>query len=245
MSIALKRIAAMALVFGTWSVHAEEATVPDLEAAIQQYQEQSKEKYAKMPAETKQLMADAKQDLAARMPDPGLKVGDKAPDFTLQNAFGKPIQLSEQLKQGPVIVTFYRGAWCPFCNLQLRAYQQAMPVFEQYGASLIAITPQTPDRSVEQLEKTPLDFEVVSDLDSAVMKAYRLHFTISPELNRVYQEMGLDIAAYNGEGRLELPVPGTFVIGRKGVIQAKFADPDYTKRMEPRDIIAALDKLKK
>jgi peroxiredoxin len=215
--------------------------VPDLEAAIRQYKAENKEKYDQLAPETKAVIAKAKTELAQQMPNPGLPIGKKAPDFTLPNADGKSIQLYNQLQKGPVILVFYRGAWCPFCNLQLHAYQQALPMFKQYSATLIAVTPQQPDHSAKQLQKNPMNFEVLSDLDSTVMKAYQLHFNLSTELSQVYiQDFKLDLAEYNGKGRYELPVPGTFVIDPQGIIRAKFADPDYTKRMEPRDILAAL-----
>lgn len=219
--------------------------LPDLSSLIKQYQAANQAKYAQMPTKAKQVMADTKRDLADKMHNPGLKIGSKVPDFTLPNALGKPVNLYEQLQKGPVILTFYRGAWCPFCSLQLKTYQEVMPTFKQYGASLVAVTPQKPDQSLKQLEKQALNFEVLSDLDSAVMKAYELRFVVPTKLVEVYKNMGLDLAEYNGEGRYELPVPGTFVLDQQGVIQAKFADTDYTKRMEPRDIVAALEKIKK
>jgi len=220
--------------------------LPDLTDMISQYQAANQEKYAKLDPYVKQVIADTKTNLAEKMSNPGLQIGEKAPDFSLPNAFGKTVKLSKLLEQGPVIVTFYRGAWCPFCNLQLQAYQRAMPVFKQYNASMVAITPQKPDQSVKQLKKTPLDFEVVSDLDSAVMKAYDLHFMLPEPLYEVYKKYwDLDIAEYNGEGRYELPVPGTFVLDQQGIVRAKFAYTDYTQRMEPRDILEALESIKK
>ncbi len=162
-----------------------------------------------------EVMARAKQDLAKHMPDPGLEVGAKAPDFTLANAFGKPVNLYTQLAKGPVILSFYRGAWCPFCNLQLRGLRDALPYFERHQAQLITITPQLPDKSLEQVKKDGYPFEILSDLDSEVMKAYALYFEVPVNLSEVYQRnFALDLATYNGPGRYVLPVPGTFVIDR-------------------------------
>lgn len=191
-----------------------------------------------------EIMAQAKQGLAEHMPDPGLKVGTKAPDFTLANAFGKPVNLYAQLAKGPVILSFYRGAWCPFCNLQLRGLRDALPHFEHHQAQLITITPQLPDQSLKQVKKDGYPFEILSDLDSAVMKAYALYFEVPESLNDLYQRnFALDLANYNGPGRYVLPVPGTFVIDTHGTIRAAFADTDYTKRMEPADIVTALENL--
>lgn len=190
------------------------------------------------------VMTKAAADLAAQMPDPGLKVGAKAPDFSLKNPSGKTVKLSTMLKNGPVILTFYRGAWCPYCNLQMHQLKEALPQFKKYGASLVAVTPQTPDKSAGQFKQDGYPFEVLSDLNYKVIKSYKLLWEVSPELDAAYKHaFGLDVAAYNGAGRLGLPIPGTFVIDRTGVVRAAFADTDYKKRMEPADILVALEQL--
>jgi peroxiredoxin len=190
------------------------------------------------------VMQRSANELAEQLPDPGLKVDERAPDFTLPNAFGKPVSLSTQLDKGPVVLSFYRGAWCPYCNLELKALHGALPHFERLGATLIAVTPQQPDKSLEQVKQDNYPFEILSDLDSTVMRDYRLYFTVPDELSNLYRDrFGLDLAAYNGPGRYELPVPGTFVIDTNGIVRAAFADTDYKRRMEPADIIAALQSL--
>lgn len=195
--------------------------------------------------EDKATMMKAARDLAKAMPDPGLKVGEKAPDFTLVNAFGESVKLSKHLEKGPVIVSFYRGAWCPFCNIELNVLQKSLPYFEKYNASLIAITPQKPDKSKEQFDKAKYTFEILSDLDNTVMKSYNLYFEIPQELHELYKNrFKFDITDYNGKGRLGLPVPGTFVIGRDGIVKAAYAKTDYKKRMEPEDILEALKAIK-
>ena len=189
------------------------------------------------------IMKKSAEDLAKSMPSPGLKVGEVAPDFTLKNAFGKKIKLSSALKNGPVILSFYRGAWCPYCNLQLRTLHKSMPYFKKHGAQLILVTPQTPDKSREQIKKDKYPFEVLSDLDSKVMKQYKLFYKLDAELVRVYKKLGLDIESFNGKGRNVLPVPGTYIIDKKSIIRAVHADLDYKERMEPQAIIDALKKL--
>lgn len=214
--------------------------VPDLGERISAMQAQLPPSGERQQA----IMAQAARDLAAAMPEPGLRVGTRAPDFSLPDAFGRQVRLSERLADGPVILTFYRGAWCPYCNLQLRALQESLPHFRHYGAQLIAVTPQTPDRSAEQIARDGYPFPVLSDLDDRVMKAYRLYFEVPAALQQLYlEDFSLDIAAYNGEGRHGLPVPGTFVIDNQGIIRAVFADTDYTRRMEPAAIIDALSAL--
>jgi len=205
--------------------------------------EHQKEKPFNPPAEVKKIMDDAAKDLAAKLPEPGLKTGTKAPDFTLTNANGKEVKLSDELKKGPVVLVFYRGAWCPICNIHLRSLQKSLPAFQKQGAQVIAVSPQKPSFSKKQLEDHPLPFEVLSDLDFKVLKAYNLYFDFDPALNGLYKKFGIDVEAYNGEGRLGLPAPATFIIAKDGTIKGGMANIDYMQRMEPAAIIAVLKAL--
>ena len=228
-----------ALLAATLSAQEELSPVPSYAAALVEFE--AGRKPGKLSAEDRTVIQRSAAELAERLPDPGLKVGERAPDFTLPNAHGMPVTLSEQLAKGPVVLSFYRGAWCPYCNLELKALHGALPRFERLGAHLIAITPQQPDKSLEQVNKDGYPFEILSDLDSAVMRDYRLYFKVPKALSTLYQDrFGLDLATYNGTGRYELPVPGTFVIDKQGIVRAAFADTDYKRRMEPADIIATL-----
>ncbi len=217
--------------------------LPGYKQSLEQYMEKSEKEKSPFSSSDMAVMEKAGKDLASSMPAPGIKVGEKAPDFVLNNALGKAVNLKDKLKQGPVVLVFYRGAWCPFCNMHLHGLQQSLPEFKKYGAQLITITPQTPDKSVEQFKEKGYPFEVLSDLDSSVMKAYKLYFELPAQLVEVYKNHGIDIEAFNGEGRNILPVPGSFVIDTKGIVRAMFADTDYMKRMEPSAIIEALRKL--
>lgn len=221
------------------------ASLPSYQQALDDFQaERAKRGGPQLDAADRAVMERAAKDLATAMPDPGLAVGAQAPDFSLPNAFGKPVRLSELLAKGPVVLTFYRGAWCPYCNLQLRTLHQALPQIEARGATLVAVTPQLPDKSRQQLEDDGYSFEVLSDLDDRVMQAYDLFFEVPEDLDEVYKKrLGLDLAEYNGPNRRVLPVPATFVIDGDGRIRAAFADVDYRKRMEPAAIVAALDTL--
>ncbi|TXH74001.1 peroxiredoxin-like family protein [Thiobacillus sp.] len=212
----------------------------DYEQALQAYQTRSAGR-SDFSADEQAVMQRAKAALARSLPDPGIKVGERAPDFTLPNAFGEPVHLYDALKNGPVVLVFYRGAWCPYCNLHLRALRERLPQFKALGAQLIAVTPQTPDKSLEQFKAEPREFDVLSDLDSSVMQAYRLIYEVDPDLAEVYRKHGLDLIEYNGPGRNVLPAPGTFVIDRNGMVRAMQADTDYTKRMEPAEVVHALE----
>jgi len=222
------------------------AALPNIAERVKAFEQQrpSTKEAPKIAPKDKAVMAKAAQDLAAAMPNPGLTVGAKAPDFSLKNAEGKIVGLHNALKQGPVVLVFYRGAWCPYCNLQLHALKESLPAFQKYGASIIAITPQTPDKSLAQVKKDGYPFEILSDLDDHVMKAYKLYWEVTPELDATYKKsFGLDVQAFNGQGRRGLPVPGTFIIDQSGIVRAASADTNYKKRMEPADILAALEKL--
>jgi len=211
--------------------------------SLDQYMQESKSSSSPFSEEDMAVMENAAMELSKNMPDPGLKTGDHAPDFSLKNAFGQTVSLQAELKKGPVVLVFYRGAWCPFCNMHLHALKKSLPQFKKYGAQLIAVTPQTPDKSAEQIKKDKFPFEVLSDLNSQVMKDYRLYFELPDDLIAVYKKHKLDIEAFNGKGRAVLPVPGTFVINQQGIVVAKQAETDYKKRMEPADIIKALQKI--
>jgi len=232
----------MILLPGVTGAREDMPPVPSYADSLTAYE--ADRKPGKLSAEDRTVMQRSAAGLAELLPDPGLKVGERAPDFTLPNAYGEPVSLSEQLATGPVVLSFYRGAWCPYCNLELKALHGALPYLENLGARLIAVTPQQPDKSLEQVKKDGYPFEILSDLDSSVMRDYRLYFAVPDELSDLYRErFGLDLAVYNGPGRYELPVPGTFVIDRQGIVRAAFADTDYKRRMEPADIIAALRSL--
>lgn len=222
--------------------HAEQE-VPNLGERIQKYEELTPLEESLTEAELK-VLEYGMQLIEEKLENPGLEVGTKAPDFTLPNAYGKDVHLYDVLKEGPVVLTFYRGSWCPYCNLELYALQQSLPAFKEQGARLLAVTPQKTEFSLKQVEDKKFDFELLSDLDSSVMKSYNLYYEIPEDLNKLFLDrIELDVAYYNGDGRYVLPVPGTFVINKDGMVTAAFADVDYSKRMEPADIVEALSKL--
>ena len=166
--------------------------------------------------------------------------GDKAPDFELSNVRGGTLSIHNALAEGPVVLSFYRGSWCPFCNLELNALQQQLPAIRDYGARLIAVSPEKPDASLTHAEKLNLEFDVLSDPGNRVADAYGLIMTVHESLRPLYLQWGIDVPAANGDDSHQLPVPATYVIGRNGTIQAAHIDKDYTKRMEPEAIIEAL-----
>ena len=169
-----------------------------------------------------------------------LSVGAKASDFSLPDARGVVVTLSSLLQGGPAIVTFYRGGWCPFCDLQLRAYQEILPGIRRLGAELVAISPQTPDYALTDVEKKELSFPVLTDAHNRVARQYGLVFTLSEVLQRLQAAFGNPIPRFNGDDSWELPMPGTFVVDRSGIVRLAHVDPDYTRRLEPAAILEAL-----
>lgn len=170
-----------------------------------------------------------------------IKVGQKAPQFELPNAQGKLISLDSLLHKGPLVVTFYRGDWCPYCNLQLRALQARLSEIHALGATLVAISPQVPDGSLTKNEISEMDFIVLSDQDAKVASQYGVAWEVPEFLvahMRVDRNLDLD-KINNGNGSI-LPIPATFIIGSAGQVAWNYVNADYRTRSEPDDIIAAL-----
>lgn len=198
----------------------------------------------RIPADSRAVLNRSIEVVAEAQTVDGAKtVGDIAPDFNLADHNGNATSLSRLLERGPVVVTFYRGGWCPYCNLQLRALQAVLPEMESLGAMLVAISPQAPDNSLHTAEKAELSFPVLSDPDAAVGRAYGLVFTLDADAQQLYTKMGNDLTRINGTDTWELPIPATYVIGTDGNIRFAVADPDYRKRAEPTDVLEALRRL--
>lgn len=166
-----------------------------------------------------------------------LSVGAVAPAFSLSNQSGRTVSLREVIETGPVIVVFYRGGWCPYCNLQLRAYQRLLPELDAAGVRLVAISPQAPDASMSTAEKNALAIDVLSDIGSSVARAYGIAYTLPPELQALYAQVGHALPDINGDDSWTLPVPATFVIGQDGRVLAAQVDIDYRKRLEPAEAL--------
>lgn len=174
-----------------------------------------------------------------------IQEGDIAPDFTLKNHLGEEVTLSEQLKKGPVVLTWYRGGWCPYCNIQLAAYQEILPELKEQNAQLIAISPEVPDKSLGTVESNKLAFTVLSDLNLTVAKQYNIVFKLYSEVGKIYKGF-FDIKEYNGEEAAEdeLPLAATYVINTDGKVVYSFLDADYTARAEPAKILEVVKSLK-
>jgi peroxiredoxin len=191
----------------------------------------------KAPEEKQKLMAQATKELEESGVAQGLKEGDQVPDFELSDATGKTVSITEELSKGPVILTFYRGGWCQYCNLELKSYQSELDAIKDTGATLIAISPETPDASLSTKEKNELEFTVLSDEGNKVAEQFNLVFKMPDYLIEVYKEAVLDVVGHNGNDTWELPKPATFVLDQSGKIVFAEVYSDYTKRVEPSKVI--------
>lgn len=169
-----------------------------------------------------------------------LRAGDVAPAFTLSDPEGAPVSSADLLAKGPLVVSFYRGVWCPYCNMELQALQAALPEFRKAGASLLAISPQTPVNSRKSVRENKLDFPILSDVHNDVAAAFGLRFELPDYLVELYKSLKNDLPNFNGDGSWTLPMPARYVIGQDGVIRYAEVNPDYTRRPEPEDMLPVL-----
>ncbi|MBX9665475.1 peroxiredoxin-like family protein [Novosphingobium sp.] len=196
----------------------------------------------KIPPEIAAAMARADNELAASgIAARALAAGAEAPDFTLKGAHGETVTLSKLLRHGPVVVSFYRGGWCPYCNLELRALQAVLPEITGRGATLVAISPELPDESLSTADKNELAFPVLSDTGSRVAREWGIAFDLAEELRPIYTRFGHALPDRNGGTSWVLPVPATFVISDCGIVRMAFVDTDYRNRLEPHAVLCALD----
>ena len=193
------------------------------------------------PAVAQMMSADnaALLPLVAR----ALKAGDMFPGPTLSDQLGRPTELAQLLADGPMVVTFYRGGWCPYCNLELRAYQKALTEIQALGARLVAVTPETPDNALSTAEKNDLAFTVLSDDQGCLADALGIRFELSEAVKAYFIKAGHDLPARNGDDTWSLPMPATYVVEKGGRIALASVDPDYRKRLEPSEAIATLKAL--
>jgi peroxiredoxin len=173
-----------------------------------------------------------------------LRVGAKAPAFSLPGTSGQTVALADLLKQGPVVLVWYRGGWCPYCAIALRAYEEAAPQIRELGAALVAVSPQVPNQSQRTQELGQLDFEVLSDPGNKIARQYGLVYKLPADVVSA-MHVYVDLKDYNGDDTQELPMPATYVIDTAGIIRYAFVDPDYRKRAEPSDVLAALRRLRR
>jgi len=169
-----------------------------------------------------------------------LKAGNTAPSFVLNDPDGRPVSSAGLLAQGPLVISFYRGIWCPYCNMELQALQEALPAVRQMSANLVAISPQSAVNGRKSRRTNGLDFPILSDPGNETAAAFGLRFALPDYLIKLYKSLKNDLPGFNGDTSWTLPMPGRFVISRDGVIRYAEVNPDYTHRPEPEDVLLAL-----
>jgi len=170
----------------------------------------------------------------------GLKMGEKAPEFTTKNQDGKALQLSKLLKTGPVVLVFYRGQWCPYCNKQLSALQDSLGMLTAKNATVIAVSPEKQESVAQTIQKTKATFNVVSDMGLDLSKKYQVNYVVTEKMLSDYKGYGVDIAAGNGMNGGNLPVPATYIISKEGKIIYAFVNADITQRASVASLLSAL-----
>jgi len=210
-------------------------------AEMKSLKERIAEAVAHVPAPVSDQIQQQLRLLAASNVAPGLTVGDQAPDFTLPNRKGTGISLSRELMNGPVVLSFLRGSWCPICTQELQALQEVLQEVRELGADIIAVSPQSVEKNAVFGAAHSVDYYLLSDADQAVMRQYKLYFAFPDKLREIYVEhFRIDLSQQNADGSWALPVPATFIVRQDGKIHSRMVEMNYLKRMEPADILAVL-----
>jgi peroxiredoxin len=214
-----------------------------MSVTIREQSEQLKAAAAqRLPAEVVEVFDRSIRDLLGQgVPAATIKVGDKMGPFALSDATDVAVTLDQLVEAGPAVIVFYRGGWCPYCNLALRTYQQELlPELAAFGARLVAISPQSPDQSLSTAEKIGLGFTVLSDPASRLARQVGVSFEQADEVLEAQRKLGLDLALVNAEGSTELPRPTVLIVEKDRTVRFVDVQPDYTARTEVADILAAL-----
>lgn len=193
------------------------------------------------PAFVHPIMERATAELiASGSAERALKAGDRAPEFALNDPDGRPVSSAALLAQGPLVVSFYRGVWCPYCNMELQALQEQLPAFRAANANVLAISPQIAANSRKSMRDNDLTFPILSDTNNDVAAAFGLRFALPDYLVELYTTLRNDLPAFNGDDSWTLPMPARYVIGQGGIILYAEVNPDYTRRPDPAELLPAL-----
>ena len=194
-----------------------------------------------IPKEIQEVMyADLWKLIETGIEDNILSVWEKFPEVELLDAKGNKVALNELLKNGQIVLSFYRGGWCPYCNLELKALQNYIPEFEKLNAQLVAVSPETPDNASDTVEKNELTFPVLSDVWNVLAKQLKLTFNLEKNIQEIYSQFGIDVKKHNGDENFELPLAATYIIGTDGIIKHAEATANYTVRAEPEELLKYL-----
>jgi peroxiredoxin len=172
-----------------------------------------------------------------------IQIGDTLPEFSLSDAVGTQRSSGELLSKGPLLITFYRGEWCPFCNITLTNFQKILPDIQAKGVTFVAISPELPNQSLSTTEKHDLKFPVLSDVGNQFAKTLGFLFQQPDSLRPVFDKFGHKLKERNGDDSFIVPVPATILVGKDGKVKNTYINPDYTKRVEPQEVLKWLGEL--
>jgi peroxiredoxin len=196
------------------------------------------------PASVSEPIKAASQDIQASFqPELAIQVGTTLPDFHLSDAVGKKITRADLLAKGPLLISFYRGEWCPFCNLALVAMQKHLEQYKAKGVTLVAISPELPNQSLSTTEKHDLKFPVLSDVGNKLAKELGILWIQPDSLRPIFDNFGHNLKDRNGDNTFAVPLPATILVDQSGVVRNTFINPDYTKRLEPAVTLGWIDEL--
>lgn len=197
-----------------------------------------------LPTEvSKRLLLENQKLFSSFLYDKALKAGDSAPDVSFYDKDLKLVSLLTLLKEHHVVLSFNRGSWCPYCNLELQTLTKYNDQIEEKNAKLIAVSPELHQFAAETLNKKNINFPVLTDLGNKAADKFGLVFELPETYRDMYQDLNLHLNVLNGDDSWTLPVPATFIISNKGKIISTYINVDYTQRMEPNDILAQLERL--
>ena len=210
----------------------------DLATQIQQF---NIKLAAQVPQEVLEAFGKSIEDLKTKnIEEKSIKIGEKIPNFSLKNAKNEVVNSSDILKNGKMIIAFYRGSWCPYCNLELKALQEEISEFKEKNATLVAISPQSPDNSLTVIEKHHLTFEVLTDKDNVFAKQLGIVFELQDFVLPYYHALGIDLSSFNENTNNSLPIPAVFVVNESSKIIYKFADANYMNRIDIDELLKTL-----
>ncbi|MBP58579.1 MULTISPECIES: peroxiredoxin-like family protein [Idiomarina] len=194
-----------------------------------------------IPADAKAIIRSCNEELNAELPTRDMiKVGDKLPSFSLKNQSGRTVNSDELLRGGPLVISFFRGVWCPFCNIELQALEEYAEKFREIGARIVVISPQSQRFAKRSVEENNISFDVLSDMGNQYAKSLNTAFTLPENLKQTYKGFGINLPDYNGDDDWSLPIPARLVVATDGTVLAVDVNPDYTQRPEPSDTLDVL-----
>jgi peroxiredoxin len=195
------------------------------------------------PPEIHPVMERATAELiASGQASRAIHAGDRAPEFTLKDQNGNDVSSADLLARGPLVITFYRGVWCPYCNIELQALNEVLPQIREHGANVVAISPQKQVNSRKSVRTNALDFPVLADVKGETGAAFGLRFALPDYLVQLYTKLGNHLPEFNDDPGWTLPMPARYVVGQDGVVLYSEVNPDYTRRPDPAEMFPVLEK---